>query len=239
MGPDAVLTTSRKDPTVNRLHPSLPTSPRRTLQGSTVHNSPRKSLAATPRSALPAVPEASQMPGGSSVANPTLWTGTGRIPSSATSPAGANMGTSASPGGAAPIPSVSGDAPAPRRKHVAIAVDSPETTEGTSGGEATSDTGDLPALTDAGVGRAPSSASGAAGATDYLSLTCFSRQPIAISAWTLLSCVKSRACKGAEKHKNQTSMSNLAVSPCWVPVSCDWRTPGPASKRVVDSSGLH
>ena len=59
VGPDAVLTSSHKGSSVNRLHPSLPTSPRRTPRGPTGPKSPRKTPAATPRSILPPVPETS------------------------------------------------------------------------------------------------------------------------------------------------------------------------------------
>lgn len=128
MGPDAVLTSSQKDSSVNRLHPSLPTSPRRTPRGPTGPKSPRKAPAATPRSTLTPGLELSQ-----AVAVPTSGTSTSQTVPVPASPKAA-----------------SGDAAAThRKKHVAIAADSAE--EGKSiSTEGSHATGSLPALADAG-----------------------------------------------------------------------------------------
>ncbi len=129
VGPDAVLTSSHKDSSVNRLHPSLPTSPRRTPRGSTGPKSPRKTPAATPRSTLPPVLEHGQA---------------AAVPTSGTSASQTSVPVPVSPKAA------SGDAAAtPRKKHVAIAADSPEGGESTST-EGSNATGSLPALADAG-----------------------------------------------------------------------------------------
>ncbi|DBA68532.1 TPA: hypothetical protein ACH3X2_013596 [Trebouxia sp. C0005] len=128
VGPDAVLTSSQKDSSVNRLHPSLPTSPRRTPRGPTGPKSPRKAPAATPRSTLTPGLELSQ-----AVAVPTSGTSTSQTVPVPASPKAA-----------------SGDAAAThRKKHVAIAADSAE--EGKSiSTEGSHATGSLPALADAG-----------------------------------------------------------------------------------------
>ncbi len=139
VGPDAVLTSSHKGSSVNRLHPSLPTSPRRTPRGPIGPKSPRKTPAATPRSTLPPVLETSQ-----AAAVPT--SGTYASQTSAAVPASPKI--------------ASGEAAAtPRKKHVAIAADSAEGGESTST-ESSNATGSLPALADAGNAlsdRAPSS----------------------------------------------------------------------------------
>ncbi|DBB11592.1 TPA: hypothetical protein ACH3X3_006983 [Trebouxia sp. C0006] len=139
VGPDAVLTSSHKGSSVNRLHPSLPTSPRRTPRGPTGPKSPRKTPAATPRSILPPVPETSRA---------------AAVSTSGTSASQTSIAVPASPKVA------SGEAAAtPRKKHVAIAADSAEGAESTST-EGSNATGSLPALADAGSAqsdRAPSS----------------------------------------------------------------------------------
>ncbi len=139
VGPDAVLTSSHKGSSVNRLHPSLPISPRRTPRGPTGPKSPRKTPAATPRSTLPLVPETSQA---------------AAVPISGTSASQTSIAVPASPKGA------SGDAAAaPRKKHVAIAADSPAG-GGSTSTEGSNAAGSLPALADAGSAqsdRAPSS----------------------------------------------------------------------------------
>ncbi|KAL0042870.1 hypothetical protein WJX79_002046 [Trebouxia sp. C0005] len=83
VGPDAVLTSSQKDSSVNRLHPSLPTSPRRTPRGPTGPKSPRKAPAATPRSTLTPGLELSQ-----AVAVPTSGTNAGNALSDKASSSG-------------------------------------------------------------------------------------------------------------------------------------------------------
>ena len=126
VGPDAVLTSSSKDTSANRLYPSLPSSARKPNHGAA---SPKKTLRKTPLAgppaALPPVPSASAAPGGSSAAVPST------IPASAAAPisipaaaseipaAQPNISSSSAAGAAA------GDGVVMKKKRVAIAADSP------------------------------------------------------------------------------------------------------------------
>ncbi|DBA89235.1 TPA: hypothetical protein ACH3X1_016380 [Trebouxia sp. C0004] len=128
VGPDAVLTSSHKDSSVNRLHPSLPTSPRRTPRGPIGPKSPRETPGATPRSTLPCVLEHGQ-----AAAVPT---------------SGISASQKLVPVPASPKAASEEAAATPRKKHVAIAAGSAEGGESTST-EGSNATGSLPALADA------------------------------------------------------------------------------------------
>ena len=157
VGPDAVLTTCKKDTSINRLHPSLPPTPRRKSQGSVGAKSPRRTPATTPRSTLPHVHDASQ-------AIPQKPLGTGSAPSNAaissqrTEPV-PSSDANASPESVLVPPSpqgASGDAAAtPRKKRVAIAAESLIGTDSMTLEGGNNDTGSLPAVADAAAGDTP------------------------------------------------------------------------------------
>lgn len=118
VGPDAVLTASRKDTSANRLYPSLPTSPSKTPHGAA---NPKKSPRKAP-AALPPVPSTSTAPGGSSAAVPSTIPVSTVVPvtTPAVLPAAlANISTSSATGAAAE------DGAVIKKKRVAIAADSP------------------------------------------------------------------------------------------------------------------
>lgn len=126
VGPDAVLTTSRKDTSANRLYPSLPSAPSKPPHGAASPKRTRRKIpAAGPPAALPPVPSASAAPGGSSAAVPSTVPASAAVPvttpaaASGISAAQANLGTSSATGAPA------GDGAVLKKKRVAIAADSP------------------------------------------------------------------------------------------------------------------
>ena len=126
VGPDAVLTTSRKDTSANRLYPGLPSSPSKPPHGAvSPKRTPRKTPAAGPLAALPPVPSASAAPSGSSAAVLSTVPVSAAVPvtipaaGSETPAAQANIRTSIVTGAAA------GDGAVVKKKRVAIAADSP------------------------------------------------------------------------------------------------------------------
>ena len=123
MGPDAVLTTSRKDTSANRLYPSLPLSPsKHPHRAVSPKKTPRKTPSAAPHAALPPVPSASIAPAGSPAAVPSTIPASLAIPSAV--PAVAS-GIPAAQANSSPGSAAVGDGAVVKKKRVAIAAESP------------------------------------------------------------------------------------------------------------------
>ena len=149
VGPDAVLTSSRKDKSISRLYPSQPPSPRKhPREAASPRKSPRKAPAVTPRAALPPVPDALPAPAGSPAAVPSSSHVSNAAPGTTTVPAPAAMSAQAASTAAAAGAATSEGAV--KKKHVAIAPES-AVRPASASGEGGSDAGVLPSAAEAGT----------------------------------------------------------------------------------------
>ncbi|KAL3160628.1 hypothetical protein ABBQ32_010552 [Trebouxia sp. C0010 RCD-2024] len=131
VGPDAVLTSSRKDNTSSRLHPSLPPSPRRNPQGAaTPRKTPKKTPAATPGAALPPVSSANAAPASSSAAVSRTVPVRTAVPVPTTHTASDALAAQSKIDSSSAAP---GDGAVAKKKRVAIAADASVRPASTSG----------------------------------------------------------------------------------------------------------
>ena len=149
VGPDAVLTSSRKDKSASRLYPSLPPSPRKHPHGAaSPRKTPRKTPTATPRAPLPSVPDALPVPAGSPAAVPSKYHVSTAAPETVTIPASDAPSMQAASTTAAATAALS--EAVVKKKHVAIAPDLSVRPASTSG-ELDGGAGVLPTAAEAGT----------------------------------------------------------------------------------------